>query len=239
VRYTIGELARRTGLTVKAVRFYSNRGIVPTAGRNPAGYRLYDPDAVTRLRLVRTLRGLGLDLATIREVIENEASLAEVAAEHAAALDTQIRVLRVRQAVLTAIARHGSTPDELDLVMTDLIEDFLDHVFGDTHPGVRRSMTPQLPADPSPEQLRAWNDLAELVADEDFREALRRMAGRLDHTAAVARGTVLPTDDLREWLADLQDPRRLRYIGRVAVVNGWAAPPSVEPLVKLALNAAH
>ena len=64
--YSIGELARRTGLTVKAIRFYSDRGIVPPTDRSPAGYRLYDIDAVARLDLVRTLRDLGLDLPTIR-----------------------------------------------------------------------------------------------------------------------------------------------------------------------------
>ncbi|WP_245765577.1 MerR family DNA-binding transcriptional regulator [Nonomuraea jiangxiensis] len=37
---TIGDLARRTGLTVKAIRFYSDRGLVPPTIRSPAGYRL-------------------------------------------------------------------------------------------------------------------------------------------------------------------------------------------------------
>ena len=58
--YSIGELARRTGLTVKAIRFYSDRGIVPPTGRSPAGYRLYGIGAAARLDLVRTLRDLGL-----------------------------------------------------------------------------------------------------------------------------------------------------------------------------------
>ena len=40
--YSIGDLARRTGLTVRTIRFYSDRGIVAPAGRSPAGYRLYD-----------------------------------------------------------------------------------------------------------------------------------------------------------------------------------------------------
>lgn len=64
--YLIGDLARQTGLTVKTIRFYSDRGIVAPTDRSPTGYRLYDIDAVARLDLVRTLRELGLDLATIR-----------------------------------------------------------------------------------------------------------------------------------------------------------------------------
>ncbi len=80
--YSIGDLARRTGLTVKTIRFYSDSGIVPPTDRSPAGYRLYDIDALARLDLVRTLRDLGLDLAAIRQVLDREISLPEVAAAH-------------------------------------------------------------------------------------------------------------------------------------------------------------
>jgi DNA-binding transcriptional MerR regulator len=53
---TTGEPARRTGLTVKTVRFYADQGIVSPADRNPAGHRRYDADAVARPVLVRALR---------------------------------------------------------------------------------------------------------------------------------------------------------------------------------------
>ncbi|MBF6157776.1 MerR family DNA-binding transcriptional regulator [Nocardia cyriacigeorgica] len=39
---TIGALAARTGLSLKTIRFYSDRGIVPATCHSPAGYRLYD-----------------------------------------------------------------------------------------------------------------------------------------------------------------------------------------------------
>ena len=92
--YSIGDLARRTGLTVKAIRHYSDLGIVPPSGRTRGGYRRYDSDAVARLELVRTLRDLGLDLATIRTVLDRDVSLAEVASAHAEALAAQIKALR-------------------------------------------------------------------------------------------------------------------------------------------------
>src|SRR3954464_1926541 len=98
MRYSIGELARRTGLTIKAVRFYSDRGLVPPSGRNTAGQRRYDDAALARLDLLRTLRELGLARAPIRRVVDGEAAVADVAAKHAEALDVQIRVLRVRRA---------------------------------------------------------------------------------------------------------------------------------------------
>ncbi|WP_406044952.1 MerR family transcriptional regulator [Micromonospora sp. NBC_00898] len=198
--YSIGELARRTGLTVKAIRFYSDRGIVPPTGRSPAGYRRYDLDALARLELVRTLRDLGLDLTTIKKVVDREVTLAEVAAAHAEALAVQIRTLRLRRAVLTAVARRGSTPEEMDLMhqlaklseeeRRRLVGEFLDTVFGGLDAdagfvGIRRSMTPELPDEPGAEQVEAWVELAELSQDPDFRASIRRMAEQ--HAAERAR----------------------------------------------------
>ena len=189
--YPIGDLARRTGLTVRTIRFYSDCGIVTPAGRSQAGYRLYDVAAVARLDLVRTLRDLGVDLPTIRKVVNRELSLSALAEAHVEALGVQIRTLRLRRAVLTAVARRGSTPKEMDLMhklarlsedeRQRLIGDFLNSVFGDldTDPsfaGIRRSMTPELPDDPEAEQVQAWVELAELSQDPDFRASLRRMA---------------------------------------------------------------
>ncbi|HEY3481313.1 MAG TPA: MerR family transcriptional regulator, partial [Streptomyces sp.] len=114
--FPIGELARRTGLTVKAIRFYSDSGIVTPAARSRAGYRLYGTDAVARLALVRTLRELGLDLPTVRALMDREISLPGVAAAHAEALEVQIRLLRLRRSLLTEAARRGSTPEELELM---------------------------------------------------------------------------------------------------------------------------
>ncbi|MEU7744090.1 MerR family transcriptional regulator [Nonomuraea sp. NPDC049158] len=204
--YSIGELARRTGLTVKAIRFYSDRGIVPPTDRSPAGYRRYGVDALARLELVRTLRDLGLDLPTIRKVVDREVSLAEVAAAHADALAVRIRTLRLRRAVLTAVARRGSTAEETDLMHKlaklsederhRLIGDFLDTAFGglDANPGfvgIRHSMTPELPDDPEPEQVEAWVELAELSQDPDFRAVMRHMAEQLAAERAQGDTTVL------------------------------------------------
>ena len=205
--YSIGDLARDTGLTVKTIRFYSDRGIVPPVDRTAAGYRRYGPDAVTRPALVRTLRELGVGLDTIRRVVERQLTLGEVAAEHAAALDVQIGVLRLRRAVLTAAARREGepTPEEMERMhqlaklseaeRRRLIDDFLATVFeglGDaaTHAATRRSMTPELPGSPTEEQAEAWVELAELSLDPGFRNTVRRFAE--DHVADLPHGTPGP-----------------------------------------------
>ncbi|MFD8974586.1 MULTISPECIES: MerR family transcriptional regulator [unclassified Streptomyces] len=235
--YSIGELARRTGLTVKTIRFYSDRGIVAPTDRSPAGYRLYNIDAVARLDLVRTLRELGLDLPTIRKVVDRELSLPEVAAAHAEALAVQIRVLRLRRAVMTAVAERGSTPEETELMhrlaqlsedeRRRLIGDFLDAVFGglDAAPafrGVMRSMTPELPDNPEAEQVQAWVELAEMSLDPDFRAAVRRMAE--DQAAEQARSdTMGPRRDIAAVVRDQAGPALTAGID--------PASPQADPIV--------
>ncbi|ATW52270.1 MerR family transcriptional regulator [Streptomyces peucetius] len=235
--YSIGELARRTGLTVKTIRFYSDRGIVAPTNRSPAGYRLYNIDAVARLDLVRTLRELGLDLPTIRKVVDRELSLPEVAAAHAEALAVQIRVLRLRRAVLTAVAERGSTPEETELMhrlaqlsedeRRRLIGDFLDAVFGglDAAPafaGVMRSMTPELPDNPEAEQVQAWVELAEMSLDPDFRAVVRRMVE--DQAAEQARSNTMgPRRDIAAAVRDQAGPALTAGID--------PASPQADPIV--------
>jgi DNA-binding transcriptional MerR regulator len=232
--YSIGDLARRTGLTVKTIRFYSDRGIVAPTGRSPAGYRLYDLDAVARLDLVRTLRDLGVDLPTIQKVVNRELSLAAFAAAHAEALDVQIRTLRLRRAVLAAVARRGSTPEEMDLMhklarlsedeRQRLIGDFLDAVFGGlgaepSFAAVRRSMAPELPDDPEAEQVQAWVELAGLSQDPDFRASVRRMA----RDEAAERGQDTPI--LRRGLvAVVRDQAGPALAARIEPASPQAAP---------------
>lgn len=235
--YSIGDLARRTGLTVKAIRFYSDCGIVPPTDRSPAGYRLYGIDAVARLDLVRTLRELGVDLPTIRRVVDREVSLPEVAAAHAEALAVQIRTLRLRRAVLTAVARRGSTPEEMDLMhrlaklsedeRRRLIGDFLDTAFGDLDAnagfeGIRRSMTPELPDNPEAEQVEAWVELAEISQDPDFRAVMRRTAEQ--HAAERAQGD--PTTLRRDSAAMVRD-----HVGPALAAGVDPASPQAGPIV--------
>ncbi|MFG3531117.1 MerR family transcriptional regulator [Streptomyces sp. NPDC047917] len=189
--HSIGDLSRRTGLPVRTIRFYSDSGVVTPTTRSPAGYRLYDRDALLRLELLRTLRELGIDLATIRRVLDRELSVAEVAAAHADAIDVQIRTLQLRRSVLRVAAGRGSDPEETKLMhrLTQLsgaerrrlMDEFMEGTFGtaDADPAavaMVRAAAPGLPRDPSSEQVAAWVELVELMSDEDFRARMRRTA---------------------------------------------------------------
>lgn len=189
----IGELSRRTGLSVKTIRYYSEVGLVPEAARTPSGYRRYDAAALVRLEFVRTLRELGLDIATIRRVLDRGEDLSRVAAAHAEALGAQIRVLRLRRAALRAVARGEPKAEEVDRMnriaqatadeRRRIVEEFLDSIFEGipVDPGFAarmRSARPDLPDDPTDEQVDAWIELAELVGDKGFRDRLRAMGQR-------------------------------------------------------------
>jgi DNA-binding transcriptional MerR regulator len=186
---TIGQLARRTGLPVRTLRFWSDEGAVPPAGRSAAGYRLYDAAGVARVELVRTLRELGLPLGDVCRVLDGEAGVAEVADAHVVALDAQIRSLKVSRAVLSTVSKRGSTAEETALMnrlarlsateRMQIIDDFKADVFGslDIGPAQRdklRELRIDLPDDPTPDQVDAWVELAELVQDAGFRSRMRR-----------------------------------------------------------------
>jgi DNA-binding transcriptional MerR regulator len=191
LRLTIGQLASRTGLPVRTIRYWSDIGAVPPAGRSSGGRRSYDAESVARLELVRTLRELGLGLEEVRRILAREATVADVAAAHVAALDAQIRSLRLTRAVLSAVAgRHPGT-EEMTLMNKlarlsaaergQIIDDFITEVFTglDADPKLKRKLqltAPDLPDEPTPDQLSAWVELAELVQDPGFRQRMRKMA---------------------------------------------------------------
>ncbi|TDV40709.1 MerR family transcriptional regulator [Actinophytocola oryzae] len=213
---TIGELARRTGLTTRTIRFYSDEGLLPPAHRTDAGYRLYDGASLARLELLRTLRELGLGLPDAEAALAGARPVADLARQHVDLLDEQIRVLQLRRAVLRAIARTRTELDGVRLMkdlasMTDaeraaVIDDFWDEVNAglDINPEFAtgmRSAKPVLPDDPSPEQLEAWLELAELVRDKDFRARIRAMSE--EHAARRAEGEPMdkPFGEARDqWL---------------------------------------
>jgi DNA-binding transcriptional MerR regulator len=63
---TVGELSRRTGVSIKSLRAYTDWGLINSAGRSGANYRLYDTGALWCVQMIGELRGLGLTVAEIR-----------------------------------------------------------------------------------------------------------------------------------------------------------------------------
>jgi DNA-binding transcriptional MerR regulator len=209
---TIGQVSRRTGLSVRTIRYWSDLGTVPPAGRSSGGHRVYDAESVARLELVRTLRELGLGLDEVRRVLEREVTVADVAAAHVAALDAQIRCLRLNRAVLSTVAKRRPETEEMTLMnrlarlsaqeRKQIIDDFVTEVFNglDADPKLKEKLrltTPQLPDEPAPEQVDAWVELAELVGDPDFRQRMRKMVEY--HAESRAQGGPAREPGAYQW----------------------------------------
>ena len=196
---------------------------------------------------MHTLRELGAGLDDIKRVLVAEASLQDVAAAHARALDAQIRVLRLQRAVLRAVAR-STRPEELQR-MTDLttltaeerrriLENYLDAVFGREPSPVAdhlRIGAPELPDDPTADQVAAWVELAELLRDPDYIECSRRMAQRAHAEGAEPDGGHANIEAVAEHAdaavragIDPASPEALEVIQRVEALtpNGGASEQS-------------
>lgn len=186
--YPIGDVARRTGLSVSAIRFYADAGVVPPTGHTDSGYRLYDVEAVARLELVRTLRELGATVRDVRRLLADETSLHDLAITHLGIVERQLRHLKARRAVLRTIVAQGSDAQKVAL-MHELVsmsdedrERLLDDFWGEVTDGLTvhpsfvehlHRLRPELPEDPDTEQLQAWIELADLVRDAEFRAEVR------------------------------------------------------------------
>lgn len=204
---TITELARRSGIPSRTIRFWSDEGLIPVAKRSPARYRLYDQDAIAHLDLVHTLRELGLSIAGITAILRKQQSIAQVADTHVLALDARIRDLRLQRAVLRVLIRRSSNPEETRLMQKlaqtsaaerqRLIDDFVSRAFAGIAPDApgahigraMRAIPPQLPDEPSDDQVEAWIELAAMLADDAFAARVREMA-----VAGAAGGTPPPVD---------------------------------------------
>lgn len=189
-KLSIGQVSKRTGIPVKTLRFWSDEGLVPPSGRTQSGYRLYSEADLVKIDLVRTLRDAGLGLDAIGAVLRREHSLADVMRLRLTAVEAHIASLRNVAAALRAALRSAN-PSDRELrrlwAVTHLsneerkatIERFYDQVAEGlpVDPTWSKSMVdaiaPNLPDDPTPEQLDAWIELAEIFSDPSFVASMR------------------------------------------------------------------
>lgn len=67
---TVSKLAEEAGTSADTVRYYERIGLLPEAERSPSGYRLYDVEAVERLRFIKRAQRFGLRLDAIAELLD-------------------------------------------------------------------------------------------------------------------------------------------------------------------------
>ncbi|MCS5698702.1 MerR family transcriptional regulator [Cyanobium sp. FGCU-52] len=66
----IGEMARRSGLSVKTIRFYCDQGLIKPQARSAAGYRLFEQDTLAELAIVRALRAMDVSIPELSRILE-------------------------------------------------------------------------------------------------------------------------------------------------------------------------
>jgi Cu(I)-responsive transcriptional regulator len=124
----IGEAAKLTGVSAKMIRHYESIGLIPAAGRTYAGYRLYGPNDLHRLRFVKRARSLGFPVKQIELLLglwsdpkRASRDVRRLAEAHADELEHRIREMQAMQRVLRELARrcHGDDRPECP-VLDDL-----------------------------------------------------------------------------------------------------------------------
>ncbi|MEO8056767.1 MAG: MerR family transcriptional regulator [Burkholderiales bacterium] len=114
----VGELAKRSGLTVRALHHYDEIGLLQPSARSEAGYRLYSRDDVARLHGIQALRHLGLPLKEIGAMLAGDGrALPMIVARQIRALDheiTQASELRARLALMMERYSAGAQPEMAD-----------------------------------------------------------------------------------------------------------------------------
>jgi DNA-binding transcriptional MerR regulator len=111
----VGELAQRTGLTVRALHHFDQIGLLKPSARSESGYRLYSRDDVARLHGIQALRRLGVPLKQIASMLTGDGeALPVIMARQMRALDHQIAqasALRGRLALLMDKFASGNQPE--------------------------------------------------------------------------------------------------------------------------------
>jgi MerR family transcriptional regulator, copper efflux regulator len=128
---TVGQAARRSGLTQKAIRLYEMRGLLPPAQRTESGYRTYTQQEVALLRFIRRAKSLGLRLEEIREIIDLERGgtqpcdkVLQLLGAHIQEIDRTVRDLRALRKSLMQARDAAAASDERgeDVVICRIIE---------------------------------------------------------------------------------------------------------------------
>ncbi len=154
----VGELAKRAGLTVRALHHYDSIGLLSPSARSDAGYRLYNRADIARLHQIQALRRFGVGLSDIAAYLAGpDAKLSTIVDQQITALTRQIEqadVLRTQLKQLQAELKTGAEPDLAAWLTTLELMTMYDTYF--TKDELKRF--PLLSGDPA--CLAEWSDMA-------------------------------------------------------------------------------
>jgi MerR family transcriptional regulator, copper efflux regulator len=126
----IGQLAARTDLPAKTIRYYESIGRVPAASRKLNGYRSYDEQDVHRLRFIQRARSLGFSVAEVQGLLalwrnktRASARVKAIALEKADEIDRKMGELKSMRRAILELVEHCSGNDRPECPILDELAD--------------------------------------------------------------------------------------------------------------------
>jgi DNA-binding transcriptional MerR regulator len=236
----IGELARRTGLTVRTLHHYDAVGLLRPSARTAAGHRRYTVADVARLQQIASLRALGLSLDAVRAALDGDgADPAAILERHGAHLRAQIALQERLAEKLEGLAAHlrytggASVEDLLHLIhATTMIEQ---HYTPEQLAQLERRRA-EVGEARIQEVQRAWQDL--------FAEARRHMEAGTDPTGpemqALARKAEVLIGEFTGGDAGIrQSLDRAVQADEKAMYAAWGIEPELGEYYGRAMAALH
>ena len=117
----IGEVAERSGVPAKTIRFWEDHRLLPAPARTPAGYRDYEPPILERLAFIRHAQAAGLTLEHIRQVLDIRdegqppcVHVADLIARRLAEVEARLAELARARDQLAALAARAAAQDPAD-----------------------------------------------------------------------------------------------------------------------------
>lgn len=114
----IGQLAKRSGVPTKTIRYYEEIGLIPAPDRTANDYRDYPDEAVDRLTFVRDAQATGLTLTEIASILDLRSQgettcehVIDLLERHLTALDRHITALRQTRRHLAALTDRARNLD--------------------------------------------------------------------------------------------------------------------------------
>ncbi|MBE1488584.1 MerR family transcriptional regulator [Plantactinospora soyae] len=228
---TIGELASYAGVTVRAVRHYHAKGLLPEPERDHSGYRRYDATAMVELIKIRTLAEAGVPLARVRELLQaDEEEFAAAVAD----IDKRLRAeIWQRQRHRERIARLASGDN---LVLPPVVVEYLDRLraLGVDERIVQVERDGWIPlAARSPERVPEWMARKrEQLADPQLVDFYLTLGQALDRADDDPRLVEL-ADKLAAYITRMADERGENYVDDTDI-----EPPLVKLMDTLAFDTA-
>ncbi|MPZ99710.1 MAG: MerR family transcriptional regulator [Dehalococcoidia bacterium] len=125
-RYQIGEVAERTGVTQRTLRFYEEKGLLKPPERMDGGFRLYSDADITTIEFIKRLQDLlGFTLSEIKEMVEAEDLRQQILATFRPDRDLAARKKRIEQIISTLERQLGVVDhkvEQLTVMQAELTE---------------------------------------------------------------------------------------------------------------------